>query len=373
MPRALATVLTAGLVLHAADAGRAQSLTPAPLDLLDQYARGDGERAAASLATVPHDRLEALGKAIQKAAPAWLQTADLSLARRRRLAAATLALDLAHTGLFTQWKVLRSLVEWGCTLVRQNPAGQSEHDWHLASVALAGGALDKDFLIESPYNPEPSRVFKHVNHAEAHFPADPRWRLARAMALAFGRMSEGVRDDGGSTSAVLASAAALPVSAMEVLQKRREASRQILTEFEKLLDVSGISPEAHLHLGHQRFVLRELDMALHHYQEAARLSDDPHVQYLAYFLAARLFEARKEPVDAARHYRRALEILPNVQSAATAVAAARFVDGAPDEAYGILESAFSTNPRPPDPWRLFFLGDYRFWPQVIQRLRAEIR
>ena len=369
MRRAWVAFVAAGLVLLAADAGRAQALIPAPIDLLDQYARGDGERAAGLLATMPHERLEALGKAIQKAAPAWLQTTDPAVARRRRLAAATLALDVAHTGLLTEWQVLRSLVEWGCTLVRQNPAEQPELDWHLASVALAGGALDKYFLIEVPYHQGPQPIFKHVNHAEAHFPADPRWKLARAMALEFSRMGEGVRGDGWPMT-VVAGAGQTP---MEVLLKRREASRPALGAFEALIDVRRVSAEAHLHLGHQRFVLHELDKALHHYQEAARLADDPYVQYLAYFLTARLLDARKERVDASRNYRRALEILPNVQSAAIAVAAGRLVEGAPEEAYTILESAFDSNPRPPDPWRLFFLGDYRSWPQLIQRLRAGIR
>jgi hypothetical protein len=368
MLRAWAAFLVASLVLHPADAGRAQAPGPGPLDLLEQYARGEGGRAVTSLELVPHGRLEALGNAIQKAAPAWLKAADPAQVRNRRLAAATLALDLAHVGLHTEWRVLSPLVEWGCALVRQNPAGQSEHAWHLASVALAGAARDTSFLIDPPISRGTERVFKHLNHAEDQFPADPRWRLARAMALAFNRMSEGVRDDGGSTAWPVAG-----VSNGDIDFRRLRATSRTIEAFTDLLAVPSVAAEAHLHLGHQRFIARQLEQALFHYQEAGRLSEDPQIRYLAYFLAGRLFELRRVPVQAERHYRMALDILPNTQSAATAVAAARFIQGVPAESYGILEAAFSSNPRPPDPWRLFFLGDYRFWPRLIQRLHTALQ
>jgi tetratricopeptide (TPR) repeat protein len=355
----LSVLLAAGLLLHAADGVRAQPSIPAPIHWLEQYARGDGERATASLATLPHERLENLGKEIQKAARTWLQEKDPAVARRKRLAAATLALDVANAGLLEEWRVLRGLVEWGCELVRRNPAGPSEHTWHLASVALAGGALDKYFLIDSPGRSPTENVINHVRHAEAQFPGDSQWKLARAMALEIGKMAEGVRD------------AIAPN--IWIGPEVRAANRNVVTAFEGVLTDPGLSAEAHLHLGHLRFVLREPDKAIHHYQEAARLARDPYVEYLAYFLAARFFDSRFDAAAAARHYRRALEILPNVQSAAIAVAAARLVDGAPDEAYAIVEAALSTNPRPPDPWRLFFLGNYRLWPSLIQRLRAELR
>jgi tetratricopeptide (TPR) repeat protein len=354
-------------------AGRAQSLSPEPLDLLNQYAEGHGGRAAASLVTVPHSRLEALGKAVQKAATPRLKVTDERVVHRRRLAAATLMLDLAHTGLYTQWKVLSPMIEWGCGLVRKNPAGQAEHDWHRAAIALAGAARDASFLVGIPINGAKQRVFDHVKHAADQFPDDPRWRLARAMALEFPVMSEGARDDGGSTESVLGGATRFAVDPERILRQQQTASSRALKALEELLNVPDVAAEAHLHLGHQRFVLRQWEGALNHYGEAARLSDDPHVDYLAFFLAGRLFDGQGAKAEAERHYQRALETMPNVQSATTAVSAARFVHGAPDEAYELLESAFSAMPRPPDPWRLFFRGDYRFWPALIDRLHAEGR
>ena len=365
-------MIVAALTALFSSASRAQSGIPSPVELLSRYVRGDGAGAAALIAGVPDDKLEALGKSVQRASQAWLQTIDPLEARRRRLAAATFTLDLAHAGLHTQWRVLRPLIEWGCGLVRQNPPGDSEHDWHRAAIALAGGARDPSFLIDPPISRGMDRVYKHVNHSADQFPDDPRWKLVRAMAVEFPGMSEGVRNvtvpmNWSGNAGTLAS------SPDWMLQVKRQHSVYAMNALDDLITMPAIAAEAHLHLGHERFIRRELDLALDHYQQAARLSDDPYVRYLAHFLAGRLFDYRQLPAEAERQYLRALETLPNVQSAATAVASARFLQGKPNEAFDIVESAFSTQPRLPDPWRLFFLGDYRFWPSLIERLHGRLR
>jgi hypothetical protein len=56
-----------------------------------------------------------------------------------------------------------------------------------------------------------------------------------------------------------------------------------------------------------------------------------------------------------------------------ALAGTLFLEEKPTEAYAILNAAFTTTPRPPDPWRLWGYGDYRFWPDLIAQLRADIR
>ena len=65
--------------------------------------------------------------------------------------------------------------------------------------------------------------------------------------------------------------------------------------------------------------------------------------------------------------------MPRVQSGTMALAARLFGDEQPGEAYELVNAAFAGQPRPPDPWRLFGYGDYRFWPGLIGQLRAAIK
>ena len=43
------------------------------------------------------------------------------------------------------------------------------------------------------------------------------------------------------------------------------------------------------------------------------------------------------------------------------------------QAEALVEAHLSTRPPPADPWRTYAAGDARFLPELIARLRAEIR
>ena len=64
--------------------------------------------------------------------------------------------------------------------------------------------------------------------------------------------------------------------------------------------------------------------------------------------------------------------VPNAQSAALADAALLMRQGRTDAANALVAAAFNARPRPPDPWRLFPMGDYHRWLAEIAELRAEI-
>jgi predicted Zn-dependent protease len=86
-----------------------------------------------------------------------------------------------------------------------------------------------------------------------------------------------------------------------------------------------------------------------------------------------MHEAQGRRHDAAAAYRQALGVQPFVQSGTMALAGTLFLDEKPSEAYALVNAAFAAKPRPPDPWRLWGYGDYRFWPDLIKELRREIR
>jgi tetratricopeptide (TPR) repeat protein len=106
---------------------------------------------------------------------------------------------------------------------------------------------------------------------------------------------------------------------------------------------------------------------------AADLSDDPFVSYLAQFLSGRTYALLGRGDQAEAAFRRALEILPNTQSASEALSAQLFSRGRPDEAYALIERSFVARQRPADPWRLYGYGDFRMWPGLIERLRAALK
>ena len=48
-------------------------------------------------------------------------------------------------------------------------------------------------------------------------------------------------------------------------------------------------------------------------------------------------------------------------------------DGRRAEAQALAVAMLNARPQPPDPWREYVHADDRFWPQLIGRIRAEIR
>jgi tetratricopeptide (TPR) repeat protein len=376
-------VLTIVIILlpvasRAQTAPRALSAT----ELLDMYGRGDADAAAALLESIPDTALEGLAKAIQKATPAWVSNQGPALQSRRRLAAATLALDLFHAGYQTEWKVLRDMVEWGCGLIQRNPAGEAEHIWFLASVAVLGGARDGLLLVGGAGGPGSLKTSQHLRHARQRFPDDGRWQLAEAVADELPLMSEGARDAPNAPSGQSApsmTVAGSPLGserqsepARIALGQQRVSRQRVIGELEKLTSVPAIAAEAHVHAGYQLFISRQPAAALAHFKQAA-LSTDPYVRYLAFFYAGRLLDTEHQETEAETSYRLALEALPNVQSGAEALGTVLFLRGQRDEAYAVVDAAFAAAPRPPDPWRLYIFGDYRSWPELIRKLHAELK
>jgi hypothetical protein len=43
------------------------------------------------------------------------------------------------------------------------------------------------------------------------------------------------------------------------------------------------------------------------------------------------------------------------------------------EAAALVEASVAGRPPPNDPWRAYAAADDRFWPELVARLRAEIR
>jgi tetratricopeptide (TPR) repeat protein len=342
---------------------RAQGNPARVLDLLDRYERGDHDGVVADLAAASDPG--ALARELQRRGEAWASPpkADAATVERRRLVAAVFTLDLAASHLETDWGVLRSTVEWACELIRKGRPTAKERVWHRAAVALAEGASDEYFLLWLPPYSSPDAIvrqrfasFVHAGHAARRFPDEIRFRVAEAFAYGLPALGEPKRD------------APLRIGRQEI-----DAGEASIRRWKKFVGDQQVGAEAQLRIGHIYYCIGNAKAAVGHYQSALQSTQDPFLQYLAHFFTGRMHEAQGRRHDAAAAYRQALGVQPFVQSGTMALAGTLFLDEKPSEAYALVNAAFAAKPRPPDPWRLWGYGDYRFWPDLIKELRREIR
>src|SRR5688500_3507973 len=158
---------------------------------IERYMRGDHAAVIAELEAVKD--YDPLLESLRRDAPAWIDAAPEGARARRRLAAATFALEAARAAGHVDWKWVRRLtaqgnqpqgadhifwkappllIEWGCALMRTELSPRPvERVWHLAAMAVAQRAGDFEFLIGSPFAERmnvPDEI-EHVYHAGERF------------------------------------------------------------------------------------------------------------------------------------------------------------------------------------------------------------
>jgi tetratricopeptide (TPR) repeat protein len=360
---------------------------PSPLtNQLDRYLAGEFEAVVDELVAQGH--FDDLLDRLDHEARAWIDAGAAGDRARRELAAATFALQAAREatgtddwkwvqrvnlnlptarpseaylpGILPQtytapnaiwWKPAPRLLEWGCKLMRTSSPGPIERIWQLASVAVAERAGDFEFLIGSPWEARgnPQDEPEHLAHVIKRFPGEPRFALAQAIAVEWRTWPVGFRT---SRSRVIA-----PADAMSALQKMTKDD--------------AIGPEASLRLGVLRLRTGKPDDALPLFDGAEAATRDPYLVYLARYFRGQALERKRLTGDAEQAYRGALAAIPRAQSATVALSALLAKAGRQREASDVVETSLS---EPPvlDPWREYELADYRFWPELLARLHAEI-
>lgn len=326
--------------------------------LLDRYSEG---HFAEVIRTIEADRdYDDLLKKLQKDAHGWIDAGGPGDRSRRRLAAATLALEAARAGTFDDWKLVRNfmrlefiywkappkLIEWGCRLLGEaGPPTESERLWHLASLAVAARAGDFEFLIGSPWEARgnPRDELLHLEHSADRFPHERRFALAQGIAIEW-----------------------------RLFPSPRSGAAEARQVFDTLSPEPGVGPEARVRLGHMLLRAGNLSQALVTLSSAAVHSSDPYATYLAHYFRARVFERQRLPSEAEAAYREALAVVPGAQSSSFGLAALLAARGKRAEAAALVDAALTADPRPVDPWRAYGEADARFWPELIARLHAEI-
>jgi tetratricopeptide (TPR) repeat protein len=343
--------------------------TPSVVSLLDRYASGAFDDVLGELQRV--DDFEALRKTLERDAPAWIDAAGLADRQRRRLTAATFALEAARTDEWHQWKWIQRqppmgdganefqplnvlywkapplLIEWGCELFRADTAPTPiERWWQLAALAVAQRSQDAQFLVgdtaiglgvNAGEIINTQHDIKHLDHIVERFPNEPRFMLGQGIAR------DRYWDD--------------------------DATKAYMSLFGDQ-DVGG---EAMMRMGAMQLRRGRVSDALMLFDRAERATRDPYVVHLARLYRGRALERQNRREQATAAYRGAVAAWPGGQAATLSLASLLFQAGRRSEAQELTAAMFAASPMPADPWREYVHADDRFWPLLIRKLREGIR
>jgi tetratricopeptide (TPR) repeat protein len=351
--RAAALLLVFGLL--ALTTGRSAARSMSATALLDRYLHGEYAAVVAELSTF--DKFDDLLEQLRRDGPAWIDAGGEAQRDRRRLTAATVALEAARADEWYEWKWIQSsgfgphpiltwkpaplLIEWGCALLREDsPPRPTERWWQLAAMAVAQRSEDFQFAVGDPWAlidvVNPQDEIHHLDHVAKRFPNEPRFVLGQAIAFEWYRY------------------------------------QHALMALTSIKDDPAVGAEATMRLGMVRLRRTELKEAIELFDEADRRSRDPYVVHLAQYFKGDALARMGKNADAERAYRRALAALSGTQSASLALGSLLFRAGRRDEAQAVVGEMFADRPSRPDPWREYVHADDRFWPVLIGRLRYEI-
>jgi VWFA-related protein len=323
-----------------AAAGPAAATAPRPAsallaldDLVAAY--GAGHYAAAVEGLERHPRLGDLFRDLERTGSPWPGNPHRE---------AAFVLELAHAGLQSQSRPLRDaavqLLDNERKLIR-DPLGLTpdpyERYWNWTAVMVLDAANQQGAALA------------FVDKAVERFPDEPRFVLARAFLSDQRRAFDTLATSGPSLSFVQSVAElydkAIAFDATANEGRLRKA---------RLLHRAGFEVDS----------LRLLD-AMH---------DDPQdagLTYLRHLFRAQTLDGLQRYADATAEYRVAMSLAPDAQSARVGLMIGSLRQGDRASAETLAEGIQSAPADTMDPWWGYWLGDYRFYPNAIQRLREQ--
>lgn len=347
---------------------------------LDRYASGQFDAVVADLEALPD--YEDLLKGLKADGPGWITAGGDSNRDRRRLVAATLALEAARIGAWRDWKWIQRaaagplpiltwrppplLLEWACELLAEDDVPTaSERWWHLAAISVAQRSEDAQFQVgltelagggwaaeqaarpvppggrrvDRPHPDEvvnPKREVAHVMHATKRFPDEPRFQLAQA------------------------------------IPRERYTPGDARKIYESIGDDPRVGGEARMRLAALHLRQNRANDALEELDRAERLTRDPYVTHLIYFLRGQAHLRAKRSALVVTALETALEVWPGAQSASILLADEYVRADRWSDAQRVMARVLAPDARPFDPVIEVAHADDRFWPDHIKRLRAEI-
>ena len=368
-PTAIVLIFCVLVAVTAAGQGSGVNLT----GLLDTYYQGNYDQAVARAAALQD--LGPLRLRFVQDTPAWIH-ADPANVAERRAAVAGFLVELTGARLESDWGRLSDLIEWTCAQILRTsgPPTAFERSWHMATTALAGRARVRVWLLgpyaRLPHQKPLQRVPQkddppsplHLMHAIERFPDDPDFQLARVIAWTWGRDAEPIRNmrqDWRDNANRWASS--------------RPPQLDAITSFAPLIAMPPVAAEAHLRIGLIHVTVADHAAALKSFEAAQPIAATPQLKYLSHFLAGRSLEILQRQDEAIVQYERALDVVPNAESATIALASLRFLRNEAEPSIALINTTFARPSAATDPGRLVGYGAYLHWPEIKAAMRAELK
>lgn len=357
------------------------------LHRLDLYSEGRYDEAVRDVTLIAH--MEAIYDDLLTAGGPWVLAVDSDEQQRRRLVAASFALEIAavqpprddpNWRMFELSLVRERLAAWGAVaLVQRVPAAPTIHRppmtvpkqpkerlwYHAAAALLQNGATYR--ALVKPADDEnalrPAVVFPLLDDvALRRFPDDPTLILARAGALL-----------SSSDASVSLMGARRPSDRTGVaFFTDNGRARQAESIYRRLLNDPVVGADANLRLGFIRLLRGDESEARRLLAEVDRRSTDFDAKYCARVLTAWAWQVEKRHAEALVSYRAALELAPNAHTAAVPVAFALQTEGRLEEAEALLHAALIATPRPRDPLLTLDRWDGRTFPDRLRVLKEAL-
>lgn len=358
------------LVAAFAPGGQSQSSGLDLVGMLNAYEQGRYDEAVAKAAALPD--LGPFRLRFVQDSPLWVK-ADPARIDRRSGAAAAFLLEVTAARLESDWGRLSDLIEWTCVQLRATATPtEFERAWHAASHALAGRARARQWLLglyprlphQKPATNVPMKADEpppatHLMHALERFPDDPQFQLSRVVAWTWGRDSEPIRNverDGSDDR-----------------PRRTRPQLEALVTLEPLTSIAVVAPEAWVRIGLVHFSVGDYGSALRAFESSQPIANETSMKYLAYFNAGRALEGLERLDDAMRAYQRALEIIPDAESATVALSSLQFMRDDRDLAVSAIDRVFNRKPSAADPGRLMGYGSFMRWDALKTAMRAALK
>ena len=231
---------------------------------LDRFEAGEW---ASAIALEPARLMSIVTDGLKRDAPAWIAERGPSEVARRRLAVATYALTLLDSmtapSLWQDQQPAANLLEATCTLLRQGEPTLAERLWFVGSLGVMERTAPSAFTL------------RHLAHAEARFPGDGRWALARVVAA---EQQTTITFPNGTPM--------VPSGAARLYDAYKRAS-----------DIPAVHAEAETRWGYYAMTAGRLDEALKHFGDAGE-PDDIVVRYWLHLFKGEAFERAQRVSDA---------------------------------------------------------------------------
>jgi hypothetical protein len=252
--------------------------------------------------------------------------------------------------------------------VRSATSGSFLADWYHAAIALQEGRAVGFDELPSGWG---QALQPFVERMLERFPSDPVARMAAARAQEsrfFGWLGAGNLHARNPQPTSPWEARALPAA--------RRLMLACSSEFENLMSLPQVGVEARVRAGFWRLMADDSEGAARLLQIAAteaRVAADRWHEYLSHLFLGHARVTADDREGAAHSYRSALQAWPAADSARAPLAAVLFGSGKREEAVTVVSSMLASTAQGRDPWVWFPFGDYRFWSERLERLRAQLR